>query len=84
MQTAESVQFVATIAEVAVAILSLLVAWKKKKMYGGFVAITFALFVIFDLERLFSLNISPDIHAFIFLVACLSMLYAVWLMWKES
>jgi len=83
MQIAESVQLVATIAEVAVAVLALLVAWQKKKMYGGFVAITFALFVIFDLDRIFSLDISPDFHAFIFLVACLSMLYAVWLMWKE-
>jgi hypothetical protein len=83
MQISDSIQVLAIITELAVAILALLVAWKRKKMYGGFVAITFALFVIFDIDRILSLNILPGLHAVIFLVACLSMLYAVWLMWQE-
>nr|WP_321351068.1 hypothetical protein [uncultured Methanoregula sp.] len=83
MQISDAIQLIATLTELAIAILALLVAWKKKKMYGGFVAITFALFVIFDIDRILSLNILPGLHAVIFLVACLSMLYAVWLMWQE-
>jgi hypothetical protein len=83
MQISESIQLIATLAEVAIAVIALLIAWKKKKMYGGFIAITFALFVIFDIDRILSLNIAPDLHAVIFFLACLSMLYAVWLMWSE-
>jgi len=84
MQLSDSVQLIATLVEVVIAVLALLIAIRKKKMYGGFIAITFALFVIFDIDRIFSLNISASLHGFIFLIACLSMLYAVWLMWKES
>ena len=84
MQIAESVQLAATVVEAVIAVLALLIAAQKKKMYGGFIAITFALFVIFDIDRIFSLNLFPDLHAGIFLVACLSMLYAVWLIWSEK
>nr|WP_319377490.1 hypothetical protein [uncultured Methanoregula sp.] len=84
MQISDVIQVIAIITELAVAILALLVAWKRKKMYGGFIAITFALFVIFDIDRILALNILPGLHAVIFLAACLSMLYAVWLMWQEK
>ncbi|WP_321506241.1 hypothetical protein [uncultured Methanoregula sp.] len=83
MQLSESIQLIATFVEGVIAILALLIALQKRKMYGGFIAITFALFVIFDIDRIFSLNISAGLHAVIFLLACLSMLYAVWLMWKD-
>jgi hypothetical protein len=84
MQVSDSVQMIATLVEVVIAVLALFVAWQKKKMYCGFVAITFALFVIFDIGRIFAIDVSPDLHAVIFLLACLSMLYAVWLMWQEK
>ncbi|MFA4861709.1 hypothetical protein [Methanoregula sp.] len=84
MQIAESVQLAATFVEVVIAFLALFIAWQKKKRYCGFIAITFALFVIFDIDRIFSLNSSPDLHAVLFLVACLSMLYAVTLIWNEK
>ncbi|MFA4875803.1 MAG: hypothetical protein WC586_00190 [Methanoregula sp.] len=83
MQLSDSIQLIATFVEVLIAILALLIAWQKKKMYAGFIAITFALFVIFDIDRIFSLNISSEFHAIIFLIACLSMLYAVWLIGSE-
>jgi hypothetical protein len=84
MQLSETVQLVATFVEVVITLFSLYIAWNRKKLYAGFIAITFSLFVTFDIGRIFLLKISPDVHSGIFLIACLSMLFAVWLMWREG
>lgn len=76
------IQLVATLTEVIIALAAFLIAWKKKKQYGWFIGITFALFVLFDLARIFALEVSAERHALVLLVACLSMLYAVYLIWK--
>jgi hypothetical protein len=78
------IQLTATLVEVAIAIVACLIAWKKKKFYGWFIGITFGLFVIFDLGRIFALEVSAEHHALVLLIACLSMLYAIWLMWTEQ
>lgn len=57
---------------------------QKKKVYGWFIALTIALFVIFDLGRIFALDVSADLHGLIFLIGCASMLWAVWLIFKEQ
>ncbi|MDD1704940.1 MAG: hypothetical protein LUP97_06930 [Methanoregula sp.] len=54
------------------------------KVYGWFIALTIALFVIFDLGRIFALDVSADLHGLIFLIGCASMLWAVWLIFKEQ
>ncbi|MDD4137454.1 MAG: hypothetical protein PHT99_06110 [Methanoregula sp.] len=79
-----TIQLIATLAEVVIALVAVLIAWKKKKLYGWFIAVTFGLFVVFDLSRIFALGISANRHALVLLIACLSMLYAVWLMWRET
>jgi len=78
-----TIQLAATLIEVAIAVIACLIAWKKEKVYGWFIGITFALFVLFDLARIFALDVSGDQHALILLIACLSMLYAVYLIWKK-
>jgi len=83
MDIPDTIQLVATCTEVVIALAAFLVGWKRKKLYGWFIGITFGLFVIFDIARIFSLDVSPERHALVFLIACLSMLYATWLMWKE-
>ncbi len=83
MDISGTIQLIATLAEVVVALVAVLIASKKKKLYGWFIAITFGLFVIFDLARIFALEVSAERHALVLLIACLSMLYAVWLMWNE-
>jgi hypothetical protein len=83
MDVPASIQLIATLVEVVIALFAGLIAWKKKKLYGWFIGITFGLFVIFDLARIFALDASAEHHALVLLVACLSMLYAVWLIWKE-
>ena len=70
--------------EAAVAVLSVLIAVQKKKMYGWCIAVTFALFVVFDISRIFLVPVSDTVYALVFLVACVSMLYAVWLMYTEK
>jgi len=83
MQISDILQLVATFIEIVIAVAAVLIAVQKKKVYGWFIALTFALFVIFDLGRIFALDVSADLHALIFLIACASMLWAVWLIFKE-
>lgn len=76
-------QLVAVVLEVAVTAIGAIMATRRKKVYGWCIAITFGLFVLFDIGRLFSLPITDAAHALIFLVACGSMLYGVLLMYHE-
>jgi hypothetical protein len=84
MDVSATIQLIATLTEVVIALVAGLIAWKKKKQYGWFIGITFGLFVIFDLARIFSLDVSAERHALVLLIASLSMLYAIWLMWKDA
>ncbi len=83
MDISGTIQLIATLTEAVIALLALVIALRKKRLYGWFIAITFGLFVIFDLARIFALDVSAERYALILLVACLSMLYAIWLLWKE-
>lgn len=84
MLFSEFLQIVAVILEAAVAVIALIMATRREKSYGWFIAVTFGLFVLFDIVRLFSLPISEAYHALIFLVACGSMLYGIWLMYRGT
>jgi hypothetical protein len=77
------IQLIATLTEVVIALVAFLIAWKKKKTWGWFITVTFGLFVVFDLARIFALEVSADKYALVLLIACLSMLYAMWLLWNE-
>ena len=84
MQIPDILQLIATLIEIVIAVAAALIATRQKKTWGWFIALTFALFVIFDLARIFALDIPATLHALVLLVACLSMLYAVWLLWKTE
>lgn len=84
MDISGTIQLIATLAEVVVALIAFLIAVQKKKTFGWFIGITFTLFVVFDLARIFALTMSAELHALVLLIACLSMVCAVWLMWKEQ
>jgi hypothetical protein len=83
MDVSGTLQLIASLAEVVVALLAFLIAVKKKKTYGWFVGITFTLYVLFNLARIFALDVPAEWDALVFLVACLSMVYAVWLIVQE-
>jgi hypothetical protein len=79
-----SLQLIASLAEVFIALIAIRIAVQKKKTYGWFIAVTFGLFVVFNIIRVFALGIQAELDALVFLLAGVSMLCAVWLMWKES
>jgi hypothetical protein len=84
MLFSDFLQMIAVLLEVAVTIIAIVMATRQRKLYGWCIAITFGLFVLFDIGRLFSLPLPDAVHALIFLVACGSMLYGVWLMYEEK
>jgi hypothetical protein len=83
MLISDFLQVIAVVLEVCVAGFAVLIATRKRKMYGWGIALTFLLFVLFDIFRIFALPMPDTFHAFIFIVACGSMVYAVWLMYEE-
>jgi hypothetical protein len=84
MLFSEFLQIIAVLIEVAVTMIAVVIATRQKKSYGWCIAVTFGLFVLFDIGRLFSLPLPDAVHALIFLVACGSMLYGVWLIYEEK
>lgn len=84
MEIADLIQIAAILIECAVVVVAVLIATRQKKTYGWFIALTFALFALFDLIRILFLYSPSGIHAGILLIACASMLYAVWLMYNDT
>jgi hypothetical protein len=84
MQLSDIVQILAILIECAIAGIAILIAVRNKKVYGWFIAATFALFVLFDISRIFALAISSDIHSLVFFIACALMLCGIWLLYKEK
>ncbi len=83
MNESDLLQVAAVIIELIIAIIAVLAATRRDKVYGWFIAMTFILFVFFDVARIFALAVPDIVHSLIFLAACASMLYATWLIWKE-
>jgi len=83
MLFSDFLQIIAVLLEVAVTAIAVIIATWQKKSYGWCIAVTFGLFVLFDIGRLSSLPLTEEAHSLIFLVACGSMLYGVWLMYRE-
>ncbi len=70
--------------EAVIAALGVMLAIRKKKIYGWCIAVTFVLYVVYDLANLLSWNVSQDTLYTIFFVATLSILWAVWNIFLES
>lgn len=84
MDISNLLQTLAVLVECTIAAIAFLIAVQYKKLYGWLIAVTFALFVLFDIIRIFSLPLSADINALIFLIACIVMLGATWLLYSEK
>jgi hypothetical protein len=74
----ENLQYLSILIEVIVAILGLLIVFKKKKNYGYGIFLTFAIYVFYDLAKFMNYSISEDILAVLFLIASVSMLWVTW------
>ncbi|WAC05431.1 MAG: hypothetical protein OS112_02015 [Methanoregula sp.] len=83
MDTNTVLQVLSVLIEIIVAIAGVRLATKGKKVYGWFISLTFALYVVFDLSRLELLPKSEAVISPLFLIASLSILYSVWLIGCE-
>lgn len=83
MDISGAIQLIASAAEAFVALTAVRIAVQKKKAYGWFIAITFTLFVLFNITRIFSLAMPRELDALVFLAAGASMLWAMVLIWKD-
>jgi hypothetical protein len=70
-------QIISIILEAVVAVLGIMLALSKGKSYGWFIALTFAIYVFYDLANLIPLNVSGDFLYPIFFLATISILWAV-------
>lgn len=78
------IHWVSILLELVVAVIGVMLAVRKKKRYGWFIALTFVLYVFYDLAYLLSLQISQDLLYYLFFVATLSILWAIWNIFLES
>jgi hypothetical protein len=68
--------------EAAVAAIAVLAALKGRPYLYG-LAVTFVIYVIYDLGRLLGWNVEKGMLAVLFLAASASALYAVWGLYRE-
>ncbi len=83
MDTNIVLQILSILIECVVVLAGVRLATKGKKFYGWWIALTFALYVVFDLSRLEFLPKSESVISPLFLIASLSILYAIWLIGCE-
>jgi hypothetical protein len=70
--------------EIIAVFLGIAIAARKGRQYGWFVASTFALYVCYDFIRLSGFGIPAGFLSVIFLIASLSVLAALLLMYQEK
>jgi hypothetical protein len=78
------IQTISILIELAVAILGILIWFQKKKTTGVYIFITFSIYVFYDLAKLWDLAIPEIILRVCFSVASLSIMIAVWRIYKEE
>lgn len=69
---------VSLLLEVGVVALGLLLALRKGRSYGWLIALTFAIYVIYDLSRFLAVGLAPVLLDMLFVIASLSAFCAVW------
>lgn len=75
------------LASVLIEIIVILMGLKlalQNKGYGWFIALTFSIYVFYDLSRFISIGISEQILDISFLIASLSILWAFWQISKKA
>jgi hypothetical protein len=83
MDTNSVLQVLAVLIECIVAVAGVRLATKGRRFYGWWIALTFALYVVFDLARLGLVPAVEETISPLFLLASLSILYAVFLIGQE-
>jgi len=68
------------ILEVGAAVLGVWIGLVKNKLYGWLIALTFIIYVVYDLSRFLSMTLPS--HDLLFFIASLSIFIAVWMVGK--
>ena len=79
----EILQYISVGIEVLIAVIGILIGIKKKS-YGWFIFLTFAIYVFYDLAWLIPLDISETILYPVFFIGTLSIFTAVVLIYREQ
>lgn len=81
-----TIQYISIFIELIIAIVGILIAVKKKRVYGWGIFLTFFIYVFYDLIKLLGFEIPTSylyLLYFSFFVATISALWAVWCIYKE-
>jgi len=83
---AVGIHVISILMEVAVAVLGILLALSRKKLYGWGIALTFAIYTYYDIARLASLDTKavPRGLYLVFFIASLSILWVVRRLYSEK
>lgn len=76
------IDLLSLVIEAAVTILGVLLALQKKKSYGLFIAFTFTIYVFYDSVRFLGVDVGESLLSWLFFLASLSVLIAVWQMYR--
>lgn len=75
----ENLQYLSIVVEVAIAAIAFFAAFKKRKTFAYGLALTFAIYVFYDLAKLVPFNVPELVLYPMFFVASLS---ALWVSYK--
>jgi uncharacterized oligopeptide transporter (OPT) family protein len=70
--------------EVIICGIALGIGILKKKVFGWLIALTFAIYVVYDISAFSGEGLSSSTSSVIFLIASISMLVAVWLLFSRE
>ena len=76
-------KLISIILEAVIVFILLYAAIGKQRICAWGMALTFSIYVFYDLVDLFGLNISKNILSPLFLIATISALWAVWKMSRD-
>lgn len=77
-------QYISVFCEVIAMCAGIALAVFKKKIYGWLIALTFALYICFDLARMHTLGIPQELPSFLFLIASIAIVVAIVLIYRET
>ena len=80
----ETLQLISITLEFIIVVVSLLLAIQKRRVYGWGFAITFAIYVFYDLANLYGWEVNAALLSVSFLAATLSALLAIQMLYKKS
>jgi hypothetical protein len=79
-----NLQPVSIILEAMVVLTGLMLAVKKKKSYGWCIALTFGIYIYYDLANYLALGVSKGVLSVLFFIASVSILWAVTEIYRKA